>query len=205
MNKLRHTCTIAYGNSRRASRVYWKVRFACLMVLCVAAGGTFDLYTSARQKVELIESGRLRPGARVDLSVSEINAWAAREAPIGIRNLKMAVTGPDTVSGSALVDFGKLRRAQGYEPGWLMSKLLDGDRQVSATAHVRSGGGKITVDLTQVSISGLEIEGSTVDFLLKNFVLPFYPEAMVGQPVAMGFRIDRLQVAPAGVGVVIGR
>ena len=38
-----------------------------------------------------------------------------------------------------------------------------------------------------------------------NFILPFYPEAMVGRPVDMGFRIDRLQVRPDGVGVFIGR
>jgi len=68
-----------------------------------------------------------------------------------------------------------------------------------------SGGGKVTVDIKQASISGLEIDGGTLDFLIQNFVIPFYPQAMVGRPVEMGFRIDRLQLAPEGVGVVIGR
>jgi hypothetical protein len=76
---------------------------------------------------------------------------------------------------------------------------------VSATARIHSGGGKVTVEVERAAISGLEIDGKTLDFVIQNFVLPFYPEAIVGRPVAMGFRIDRLQLAPAGVGVLIGR
>jgi hypothetical protein len=174
-------------------------------VVAVGLASGFDFYTSARQKVDLIESGRLLPGARIDLSLGELNAFAAKEAPAGVRIPKLVLEGQETVSGSAMVDFGKLRRAQGYEPGWLMSKLLDGERPVSATARVHSGGGKIRVDVERASISGVEIDGKTLDFLIQNFILPFYPQAMVGRPVDMGFRIDRLQLAPAGVGVVIGR
>jgi hypothetical protein len=61
------------------------------------------------------------------------------------------------------------------------------------------------VDVERASISGVEIDGKTLDFIIQNFILPFYPQAMVGRPVEMGFRIDRLQLAPAGVGVLIGR
>jgi len=197
------------ANPARRRCVYRSVRRAfavvCLAVLVLASGFSNDLYTSARQKVDSVESGHLHAGARVDLSLGELNAFAAKESPAGIRNVKLTVTQPDVVSGTALVDFGKLRRAQGYQPGWLMSKLLDGERPITATAHIVSGGGKVTVDIKQASISGLEIDGGTLDFLIQNFVIPFYPQAMVGRPVEMGFRIDRLQVAPEGVGVVIGR
>jgi hypothetical protein len=197
------------GNCETRRCVYRNVRrllfSLSLLVLAVASGFTFDFYSSARQKVDLIESGRLQTGARVDLSLRELNAFAEKEAPAGVRNPKLALTEPETVTGTALVDFGKLRRAQGYHPGWLMSKLLDGERPVSATARIRSGGGKITVEVKQASISGLEIDGGTLDFLIQNFILPFYPEAMVDRPVEMGFHIDRLQLAPAGVGVLIGR
>jgi len=176
-----------------------------LLALAVASGAAYDFYSSARQKVDLIEGGRLQAGARVDLSLRELNAFADREVPAGVRDLKLALEVPETVTGTALVDFGKLRRAQGYQPGWLMSKLLDGERPVRATARIRSGGGKVTVEVKRVEISGLEIDGKTLDFLMQNFILPFYPEAMVGRPVPMGFRIDRLQVSPTGVGVLIGR
>jgi hypothetical protein len=174
-------------------------------VVTVGLASGFDFYTSARQKVDLIESGRLQAGARVDLSLGELNAFAAKEAPTGVRNPRLVLDGQETVSGSAMVDFGKLRRAQGYEPGWLMSKLLDGERSVSATARVHSGGGKIRVDVERATVSGVEIDGKTLDFLIQNFIMPFYPQAMVGRPIEMGFRIERLQLAPTGVGVLIGR
>jgi len=177
--------------------------FAACAVVGIAFG--FDFYSSARQKFDLIESGRLQPGARVDLSIGELNAFAAREAPPGVRDCKLVLEGQDRASGTAFVDFGKLRRSQGYEPGWLMSKLLDGEHPVSATVTIHSGGGKVRVDVERVSISGVELDGKTLDFIIRNFILPFYPEAMVGQLVQMGYRIDRLQLAPAGVGVVIGR
>jgi hypothetical protein len=190
-------------------RVYQSVKIALLwgslLALALVPGGAYDFYSSARQKVDLIESGRLQPGARVDLSLQELNAFAGREVPEGVRSLKVVLDVPETVTGTALVDFGKLRRAQGYQPGWLMSKLLDGERPVSVTARIRSGGGQVTVEVKRAEISGLEIDGGTLDFVIRNFVLPFYPTAMVGTPVRMGFRIDRLQVAPAGVAVMIGR
>ena len=195
------------SNFGRSQRVYSRVK--CLLpvaaVLALTTAWGLDFYTSARQKVDSIEGGRLLPGTRVDLSLHEINALAEKEAPEGVRSPRLVLTEPETVAGTALVDFGKLRRAQGYQPGWLMSKLLDGERPVSATARIRSGGGKVTVEIEQASISGLEIDGSTLDFLIQNFIVPFYPEATVGRPVAMGFHIDRLQLGTAGVGVVIGR
>lgn len=188
---------------RHVSKCVKRLLFAASMALGMAAG--FDVYSSARQKVDLIESGRLLPGARVDLSLSELNAFAEKEAPAGVRNPKLVLTEPETVTGTAFVDFGKLRRAQGYQPGWLMSKLLDGERPVAATVRIHSGAGRVTVDVQRAAISGIEIDGGTVEFLIQNFIVPFYPQAMVGRPVPMGFRIDRLQLAPGGVSVLIGR
>ena len=184
------------------------MRIAPVVATVLLAGGiatAIDVYTTASQKFEQIGTGTLRPGTRVDLSIAELNAIALHEAPAGVRNPRLTLSGNDTVSGSALVDFGKMQRAMGYQPGWLMSKLLDGERTVKATARIRSGGGKVTVDVTSVDVNGLVIDGGTLDFLIQNVVVPLYPAAVVGRPVDMGFRIDRLQLAPAGVAVLIGR
>jgi hypothetical protein len=56
-----------------------------------------------------------------------------------------------------------------------------------------------------VEISGVVIDGSTLDFLIQNVLLPLYPDAAVGRPFDLGHRIDRLDVQRNGVGVVIGR
>jgi hypothetical protein len=86
-----------------------------------------------------------------------------------------------------------------------MAKLLDGERPVSVTARVHSGGGKATVDVERVEISGMVIDGRMLDFLIQNFLLAMYPTAVVGRPFELGHRIDRLDIQPGGVGVVIGK
>jgi hypothetical protein len=56
-----------------------------------------------------------------------------------------------------------------------------------------------------VEISSVTIDGKTLDFLIQNFLLAKYPDAIVGRPFELGHRIERLDVQPAAVGVVIGR
>ena len=174
-----------------------------LLGLAILTGAPND-YLSAQRKLDEISSERLRPGTRVTLSLSELNAWVAEEAPTGVRNTRLSVTSPGMAQGSALVDFAKLERGQGREPGWIMSKLLEGERPVSVTAHIRSGGGEATVDVDRVEIGGVQIDGKTLQFLIENFLLPLYPDAAIGRSFEMGHRIDRLDILPAGVTVAIG-
>lgn len=163
-----------------------------------------DHYASARQKLDQIENGKLRPGARVAFTTPEIGAYAAKEAPEGVRNPRVELQA-GVAKGSALIDFGKVRRAQGYQPGWLMAKLLDGERPVSVTARVQSGGGKATVDVQSVEISGVTVDGRMLEFLIQNFLLAMYPDAVVGRPFELGHRIDRLEIQPGSVSLVIGK
>jgi hypothetical protein len=174
------------------------------VVVAALATGYGD-YASAKRKFDLIESDRLRPGSRVELSAQELNAYAYTMAPGGVRNPNIRLIGPGVVTGTALVDFLKLRRAQGYSPGWLMSKLLDGERPVSVTARIRSSAGRATVDVERVQISSMELDGATLDFVIQNFLLPMYPDAAVGRPFELGHHIEKLDVQPNGVAVMIGR
>ena len=175
------------------------------IMLAAAGASAFDFYSSVRQKFDLISSDHLRPGARIELSAAELNAYALHEVPPGVRNPKLQLLARGEVTGSAMVDFGKVRRAQGDQPGWLMSKLLDGERPVSVTVRIHSSGGTAKVDVLRVDVSGIEIDGKVLDFLIQNVLLPLYPNAMVGRAFGLSHRIDRLEVGPAGVSVVIGR
>jgi hypothetical protein len=184
------------------------VRFRLICITLAAAFVAFPNaadYVSAKRKFDLIDSDRSRPGTRIELTPRELNAYIEHEVPAGVRNPKLEVVNPGVTTGTALIDFGKVRRAQGYSPGWLMSKLLDGERPVSVTARITSAHGVATVDVQRVEISGVEIEGKTLDFLIHNFLLAMYPDAAVGRPFQLGHRIDRLDVQPAAVGVVIGK
>ncbi len=174
-----------------------------LFVAASLAGASYTEYASAKQKFDSIETGRLRSGARVILTYPELNAWVAREAPAGVRNPQVRVSARDIATGAALIDFGKLERSAGRQPGWLMSKLLDGERPVTVTARIRSSAGRATVDIQRVEISGVAIDGRTLDFLIENFLIPMYPDAAIGRPFELGYRIDRLDVSPAAVAVLL--
>jgi hypothetical protein len=182
-------------------RLLWAVPLVCSAVLSAADSD----YVSAKRKMDSIESDRLRSGTRVEFVPAELNAFAGKEAPAGVRNPKLQLVAREVVTGSALVDFGKVRRAQGNPPGWLMSKLLDGERPVSVTVRIRSSGGRATVDVERVEISGIAIDGGTLEFLIQNVLLPLYPSAAVARPFELGHRMERLDVGATAVSVVIGR
>jgi hypothetical protein len=165
-------------------------------------------YQAVVHKVSLIEHDRLKPGSRVVLTPAELNAYARQEiaevAPDGVRNPQLEL-GPGIATASALIDLGKLRRAEGKPPGRIMAYLLDGERLLTITARIRSSGGTATVDVQEVRISGVVIEGRMLDFLIHGYVMRAYPNAKVGEPFALGHRIERLDVQPSAVGILIGR
>ncbi len=164
-------------------------------------------YLSARRKLEQVERGGLKAGSRVAFTAAELSSYAHYEAqrayPDGVRNTAVKL-GADVATGSATIDFGKIRRAQGQAPGWMMGKLLDGERPVRVTARIRSGGGKAVVDVQSVEVSGIAIEGAVLDFLIRNYLLANYPEAKVGEPFELGHRVERVEVRPAAVSLLIG-
>jgi hypothetical protein len=165
-------------------------------------------YVSVQRKFDLIEGERLKPGSRVTLTERELNAYALEEipkvVPEGVREPKLEL-GSGSATGSAMVDFVKLRAAQGQAPGWLMRQLLAGERPVTVTARIESAGGRATVNVQSVQVSGITIEGRMLDFLIQNYLLPYYPEAKIGQPFQMSHRIDRLDIQPARVDVILQR
>jgi hypothetical protein len=178
-------------------------RRACLL-LPFAYVAPARSVTDAHRKLALIEAGRLPRGTRIELTPAELSAYAAAEAPPGVRRPVLSLSS-GSATGTALIDFGVIRRASGQNPGWLLGKLLDGERPVSVTARIRSSGGQATVDVERVEISGLTIEGGALDFLIQHVLLPHYPAATISRPFELGHRIERLDVQPAAVGVVIGR
>ncbi len=175
------------------------------MLAAILPAAADTSYLSAKRKLDQIENEKLRPGTRVDFSSTELNAYAVHEVPDGVRNPQLQLVSPGVATGTAMVDFGKLRRAQGAQPGWLLSTVLDGERPVSVTARIRSANGQATVDVQKVEISGMTIDGSALDFLIQNVLLPLYPDATVGKPFELGHRIEQLNVRQGGVSILIGR
>lgn len=183
--------------------------FAALMtLLCVSTvvASRAD-YASIKNKFQKIEKGQVKAGSRVPLSTAELNEYVKVElpkvAPPGIRNPAVHLQGNNLATGRARIDFVKLRSAQGKPPNWFLKTLLQGEHEISVTARVESGGGKATVHLEKVDLEGIPISGSALDFLVQNYLLPNYPDAKIGKPFALNYKMDRLEVAPGTAWVVM--
>jgi hypothetical protein len=184
-------------------RRFWPLAFVALPLILHSSRSD---YASAQRKFDLIESNRLKPGSKVTLSPRELNAYVEEEVPKvvpqGVREAKVEL-GMGTATGTALVDFVKLESAQGKPPGWIMRQILQGEHPVTVTARINSGGGRATVDVQRVDIGGIAIEGRMLDYLIHNYLLPYYPEAKVGEPFELSHRIDRLDIQPTHVDVIL--
>ncbi len=185
-------------------------RFALLILAAaaaLAAAASASGYLSVKRKFDLIERERVPAGSTVVLGKDELNAWVREAvpavAPQGVRAPRLEL-GTGRASGFAYVDFPKLRQAQGQPLNWFMARLLAGERPVRVDAHIRSAGsGKAQVDVDRVEVSGLAISGAALDYLIRNFLWSYYPEAKVGKPFELAHGIDRLDVRPDAVQVVM--
>ena len=154
------------------------------------------------RKFALIEHEHEKPGSRVVMTRAEWNAWVADAAPPGVSGVHVDL-GANRITASAHVDFLKVDRAAGDAPNWFLSKLLEGDRPVTVTVRVESGKGRVRVDVERVKVSGVAVEGRALDFLMQAYVLPSYPDAKVAQWIPLSHRMERIEIAPQTVTVVL--
>jgi hypothetical protein len=180
------------------------VRRLLTFVLAASALLAADpLADSAQKKLDSISDRKLKRGAVVTLSPREVNAWihekAVKAFPQGIRNDHVDL-GPGTTEGNALVDLMKLARSN-VNP--LIARLIEGERPLKVAIRVESAQGRATVFLTHVELSGVAIDGSILDFLIKHFVQPRYPDIKINEPIDLDFNIERIEIQPTGVRIVI--
>jgi len=189
--------------------VFLRIGLALLatgVLLLPAATSTADI---AHRKFGQVEDGKLPAGTRVDLTAAELNAWASDEARIWVpgatRNIHLDLrTGEAT--GTILIDFAKLQKAAtGQDPGWLMRNLFSGERPVTVKARFESSNRRARVDVERVEVSGVPIEGATLNFLIEEWLKPTFPDVKVNQWFDLGFRINRFTVSPGGVSIYVGR
>jgi len=161
---------------------------------------------SVTRKLDLIDSGKAKPGSVFRFTEAELNAWVRLKAPgivhDGFREPHLEL-GNGTASGTALIDFLKVRHASGIATNWLVAKLIQGEKLVSADASIESAHGQATVHLLRVEIGGLAVTGAPLDFLVENFFLPFYPDAKIDEPFDLAGNVDRIEVTPAEARVYI--
>jgi len=159
-------------------------------------------------KLDRLDQHGYHPGDTVIFTSQEINSWARVEVPKavpeGVRDERVEL-GAGTATAYALVDFLKMRQSKGKSTNFLIAKFIEGERPLKVSVRFASGGGLCTVYLTRVEIGGVSAEGSVLDFLVKNFFMPLYPDAKINEPFELGDNIDRLDVRPDGARVILKR
>jgi hypothetical protein len=164
------------------------------------------LAASCRRKIDEIELLRAKPGAVYTFSPAEINAYAREELPViipqGMRNSRLDLTSGGAV-GTALMDFLKMQHAKGVQMNWVMEKLLEGERPVRIVIESQSSNGRAIVYLRRLEISGVSASGTVLDFMIKNFFRPLYPNAHINEWFAIGYNIDHVEVRPDRVTVFV--
>lgn len=151
----------------------------------------------AKQKIQMIETGKMPAGTQVTFNEKELNAYvrvrAVEVVPEGLRDPRVEIA-DNRATGYATVNLAKMRHAQGQNMGRLMNWLLDGERPMKVTGRLNSSNGVGRVDLERVEIGGNVIEGRALDLLIRTFVTPLYPQAKVAQDFELGYRMDRIEL-----------
>src|ERR1051326_6236852 len=183
--------------------------FAALLAATLSSGALFaadPAFESAEAKLDRIDMHNFRPGETIVFTPQEINAWARvrvpEAVPEGIRNPRVEL-GTDTANGYALVDFLKMRHAKGKSTNFLIAKMIEGERPLKISVRLVSAGGRCTVYLTRVELSGVVAEGQMLDFLVRSFFMPLFPDAHVNEPFELSDDIDRIAIRPDGIRVTM--
>ncbi len=183
-----------------------RLRWIVLLLGCAGVlGATWAEAQSAQRKFSAIANGRIPAGSSVLITAAELNSWVSAEAkayfPEGLRNPHLEFADGE-VTGHALMDFVKLRQAAtGEPPGWAAKNLFAGERPVTIAVRLESRDGQARVDVESVEISGIQIEGRVLDFLIQNYLIPTFPAAKVNQWFGLAFRIDHITISPRGASV----
>jgi hypothetical protein len=180
----------------------WLLLFTVSASMLLASDPLAD---SAQKKLDSIADEKLKRGAVVVLSPQEINAWlhekAVKAFPEGLRNEHVDL-GSGTVDGSALVDLLKIQKGKSSMNA-LIGRLIEGERPLKISIRVESSNGRATVFLTRVELSGVAMDGSILEFLIKQFIQPRYPDIKINQPFDLDYNIDHIEIQPSGVRVLI--
>lgn len=154
---------------------------------------------SCQRKFDEIKNNRAKPGSVYTFTQTEVNAWSKwklpQEIPQGMRQPQVQF-GNNTATGRALIDLLKMQHAKGTKPNWLIEKLIEGERPMAVGVAIQSGGGYATVKLQSVEISGVRASGTVLEFLIRTFFRPLYPEAHIDERFEMGNNVERIEVLP---------
>lgn len=181
------------------------VFFVFLLAAHCCFGAAIDpLAEAARNKITTIKKDKATPGSTITLSSAELNAWARAELGeenLGVRNPKIGL-GPGSLHLEATADFGKLAGGKNNKDG-MLAKVLAGDRLIKMAMRPEAVGGKLTVHLDLVEISGIQLSGALLRLAAGLVLSQLSGDIVLDEPFKLGHNIDSASVSPDGVRINI--
>lgn len=179
--------------------------FCTLLLITVAlaqdsappASGTQAIYQaeakSAQRKFDYIRANAARPNPdqrATILTENEINAWLASgsaQLPEGVKKLQFHGE-PGVINATALVDFDEITAHQrSFNP---LLSLFTGTHRVEATAQAQGSGGEAHIHIQSVSLDGVAIPRSALEFFVDHYIRPKHPEIGLDTEFKLLYRID---------------
>ncbi len=181
------------------------VKIWAVLLAGVAVWAASPEARSGKAKLDLIMDEKTRRGQVIVFSQRELEGLGVveipRAVPDGFREPRV-VLGNGWAVGTALIDFKKLRHAQGAAPSWI-DNLIEGERPVKVEIEVTSANGWCTVYLKRLEISKVVATGRVLEVLVKAFFLSLYPNAKINEPFELEYNIDHFDLKPSGLYVFI--
>ena len=185
-----------------------RVILGCTLLAVLWPAWASQSHLQCKRKIDAIVEGKAAPGSRIVFTKVELDAFLNEEV---IQIIPGSVYGAHVdlgygrASAGASVNFVKLLEARGSSPGWLFTKMFEGWKPVRAWARMESSGGRATVYLDKVEVSGMTVPSMMVDFIMRHFAERYSPDLRLGQPFVLKHRIQRLELSPGGFAVVMRR
>ena len=143
----------------------------------------------------------------VRITEREANSYLRYELspsyPPGVSQIRLTFQ-PNRILGSSLVDFDKLKEGRRVPPNPLADFLLRGEHTVAAQGTLWGANGTAEFHLEWVTLDGVTLPRTVVEFLIEHYLESRYPEAAIDRPFLLPFAIDSLR-AEAGSVVLTGK
>ncbi len=179
-------------------------RHAILIAAASVVWGQASVHRSIEQTFAIISEDRAPLGARFHITAAELTAYAhaqAEELAPGAVTGETVTISPEHAEATGSVNFLRLRGTE--RSGSFLDQLLDGERPVTVRVRIQSAGGRARVDVESAQISGVPIEGPAVNFLLREFVLPSFPDARLGEWFKLSHHIDHFTLKAGSADIQI--
>jgi hypothetical protein len=157
---------------------------------------------SAEKKIAAIQANSKQPpdhrGGPVTLTQEEIESFLALskvpKIPEGISGIRFEIHSGKQ-HATAVVDFDKYTAASKRPMNPLVELFLRGKRTITVEgAALSPADGKGQYHLDFASLDDFTVQGSTIQFILKWFVLTRYPKAEMDKPFVLPSNIRKVDV-----------